>query len=88
MPASKKGSKKGASKKGAGKKSAGKKAGAVARPPVYGYDYTIQPLYGRPIYDAIARGDATELRNIRSAAQKQVKDIQTALAKLDTKLGK
>lgn len=41
------------------------------------------PLYGVFIRDAIARGDVTELRNVREAARKQIADSQAALKDLD-----
>ena len=100
MPATKKGaSKKGGAKKGGTKKGTTKKAGAVAAYSSYGYDYGYagaragakaipQPLYGVPIYNAIASGDPAAMRSIRAAAQKHIKEVQTALAKLDAKLKK
>jgi hypothetical protein len=70
--------KKAASKKGAGAKKA---AGATAK-------RAAQPLYGIAIREAIAGGDAAEMRRVRAAAVKHVGDVESALAKLDAKLKK
>jgi hypothetical protein len=78
MPA-RKGTSKGASKKSGGKKSAAKSkaSGATAG---------IQPLYGVVIRDTIARGDTAEMKRLSTAARKHIKDVESALAKLDAKL--
>jgi Domain of unknown function (DUF1843) len=46
------------------------------------------PLYGRPILDAVKSGNVTQMRQIRSVAQKHVKEVNAALAKLDARLKK
>lgn len=69
----KSGAGKGASKKGASK--AGAISGAV-------------PPYGPPIREAMARGDAAEMRRVASSARKWIKDAQAALDKLEAKLAK
>jgi hypothetical protein len=77
--------KKGATKKGGAKKGGAKKAGAKLissknpKSPAF-------PLYGRPILDAVRRGDLVEMKQIRAVAVKQVADIQGALKKLDAKV--
>ena len=44
------------------------------------------PLYGRPILDAIKRGDLAEMKRVRTQALAHVKEVNAALAKLDAKL--
>ena len=48
----------------------------------------IQPLYGRPILDAVQRGDIAEMKSVKAPAQKHIKEVQAALAKLEAKLSK
>lgn len=48
----------------------------------------IRPLYAVPIEWAAARGDATEMRQLATIARKHVKDVQTALDKLERRLAK
>ena len=69
--------KKGASKKGTAAKKSAAKATSGAVPP-----------YGPPIREAMARGDASEMRKVASSARKWIKDAQAALDKLDAKIGK
>lgn len=80
MPASK-GTGKGTSKKSGSKKGAGKSK-AAAKKSTGG----IQALYGGVIRDTIARGDTAEMRRLSTAARKHIKDVESALAKLDAKL--
>jgi hypothetical protein len=71
-------------KGGAAKKSAGaakKSARAAATIPGN------VPPYGEPIRQAIARGDANEMKRVAASARKYVSDVQAALAKLDQALG-
>lgn len=46
------------------------------------------PPYGDPIRKAIARGDATEMKNVAASARKWVSDVQAALDQLDSALKK
>ena len=46
------------------------------------------PLYGRPILDAIKRGNVAEMKRIATQARAHVKDVNAALAKLDASLKK
>lgn len=46
------------------------------------------PPYGVAIREASARGDAAEMRKVASSARKWISDAQTALEKLESKLGK
>lgn len=46
----------------------------------------IRPLYGVPIYDAIKRGNATEMKKLATEARKHLKDVKAALAVLDKKI--
>ena len=46
------------------------------------------PPYGQAIRDAIARGDAAEMRRVAAGARKHVSDIQSALDRLDKALRK
>jgi hypothetical protein len=70
------------SKASAAKKSSGNKASAAALRPGQ-----ITP-YGVAIRDAMARGDAAEMRRVAAYSRKYVSDIQAALEKLDKALGK
>lgn len=64
-------------KGGAAKKSAG--SAATRSGPL--------PPYGQGIRDAIARGDAAEMKRVAASARKYVSDVQAALDKLDRALG-
>ena len=44
------------------------------------------PPYGQPIREAIARGDANEMKRVAASARKYVNDVQAALDKLDQAL--
>lgn len=46
------------------------------------------PLYGRPILDAIKRGNVAEMKRIATQARTHVREVNAALAKLDATLGK
>ena len=46
------------------------------------------PLYGRPILDAVRSGNVAQMRQIRTVAQKHVKEVNAALAKLEARLNK
>ncbi|HEX8635742.1 MAG TPA: DUF1843 domain-containing protein [Pyrinomonadaceae bacterium] len=85
MPA-RKGTSKGASK-GASKSSGSKKGATKSKAPAGGGGGGgIQPLYGVVIRDTIARGDTAEMKRLATAARKHIKDVESALAKLDAKL--
>jgi hypothetical protein len=71
-----------AGSKGGGKKAPSKAAAKRPLPPI------IQPLYGRPILDAIKRGNIAEMRRIGTQARAHVKEVNAALAKLDASLKK
>lgn len=71
--------KKAGTKGGGAKKAASK---APIRNPI------IQPLYGRPILDAIKRGNIAEMKRIAAQARAHVKDVNAALSKLDASLKK
>lgn len=47
----------------------------------------IVALYAVPIYNAIKRGDAAEMKKLATQARKHVADVTSALAALDKKLG-
>ena len=74
MPARKTSGKKSGAKKSS-KKSLRAESGAV-------------PPYGDPIRQAIARGDQQEMKNVAASARKWMADVQSALDKLDSALGK
>lgn len=74
---------KGGSKKGGAKASASKKI-IPSKHPLSPF----HPLYGRPILDAIRTGNLAQMKQIRTAAQKHVKEVNAALAKLETRLNK
>jgi hypothetical protein len=46
------------------------------------------PLYGRPILEAIKRGNVAEMKSIATQARAHVKEVNAALAKLDASLKK
>lgn len=79
------GAKKGSSKKGGSKKGGSKKGAAGARATATS---GAVPPYGPPIREAIARGDAAEMRKVAASARKWIKDAQTALDKLEKQLAK
>jgi len=74
MPARKTSGKKSGTKKSS-KKSLKAESGAV-------------PPYGDPIRQAIARGDAQEMKNVAASARKWMSDVQAALDKLYSALSK
>ena len=45
------------------------------------------PPYGVPIRDALARGNRQEMQKVAASARKYIKDVQSALDKLDSALG-
>jgi Domain of unknown function (DUF1843) len=45
-----------------------------------------QPLYAVPIYAAVKRGNAAEMKKLAAAARKHIKDVTSALASLEKKL--
>jgi hypothetical protein len=67
---------------GATKKAATTKSASSAAPRLSNL-----PPYGEPIRQAIARGDASEMKRVAASARKYVNDVQAALAKLDQALG-
>jgi hypothetical protein len=46
----------------------------------------IRPLYAVPIYDAIKRGDAKEMKAMAAEARKHVKEVKAAIAQLEKKM--
>ena len=72
---------KGGAAKTSAKKSA-KKSVSAAAPKLSNI-----PPYGEPIRQAIARGDAAEMKRVAASARKYVSDVQAALDKLDQALG-
>jgi len=44
--------------------------------------------YGPPIFDAIARGDLNEMRQVAAATRKWLDDVQTAVNTLETNIKK
>jgi hypothetical protein len=86
MPA-RKGTSKGASKSSGSKKGATKsKAGSSGGGRAGGGTGGIQPLYGVVIREAIARGDTAEMKRLSTQARKHIKDVESALSKLDAKI--
>lgn len=47
----------------------------------------IVPLYAVPIYDAIKRGDAAEMKKLAAQARKHIKEVTSALGALEKKAG-
>ena len=79
-----KGAKKGAAKKASGTKAAAKKESSLSARPASG----AVPPYGEAIRQATARGDEAEMRRAAASARKWIKDAQTALDRLEKRLGK
>lgn len=75
---------KGLSKSGAAKKGASKKSGGASRAGAAG----AVPPYGPPIREAMARGDAQEMKRVAASARKWIKDAQAALDKLEQRMAK
>lgn len=48
----------------------------------------IVALYAVPIYKAINRGDAAEMKKLAAQARKHVSDVSAALAALEKRIGK
>lgn len=44
-------------------------------------------LYGIPIYAAIKRGDAAEMKKLAAQARKHVSEVSAALAALEKRIG-
>lgn len=44
-------------------------------------------LYGVPIYGAIKRGNAAEMKKLAAQARKHISEVTTALAALEKKMG-
>lgn len=81
--ATRKGTKKGGKKAGA--KSAAKKPGPVNFRAIRGGSML---EYGDPIRDAVARGDANELRKLADVARKQIRDVEKVLQVLEKNIQK
>jgi Domain of unknown function (DUF1843) len=62
----------------------GSKAGATAARAKGG----AVPPYGDPIREASARGDVQEMRKVAASARKWIKDVQSALEKLEGRIAK
>jgi hypothetical protein len=43
-------------------------------------------MYAQPIWDAIARGNVVEMRQLATAARSYIKEVQAAIAKLEGKI--
>ena len=69
-------------RKASGKKSGAKKSSKKSLKAESG----AVPPYGDPIRQAIARGDAQEMKNVAASARKWMADVQAALDKLDSAL--
>lgn len=65
----------------ASKKAPGRVASKLPNSPAH-------PLYGRPILDAVKRGDVAEMKRVRTQALAHIKEVNAALAKLDASLKK
>lgn len=68
-------------------KSQPRKGGAAKKSASSAPRLTNIPPYGQPIREAIARGDANEMKKVAASARKYVSDVQAALDKLDQALG-
>lgn len=65
----------------ASKKAPGRVSARIPNSPAH-------PLYGRPILEAIKRGNVAEMKRIATQARAHVKEVNAALAKLDASLKK
>jgi hypothetical protein len=72
--------------KKASKKLSGKKAAVASKLSSKHPLSPAHPLYGRPILDAVRRGDLSEMRRVRTQALAHIKEVNAALAKLDAKI--
>ena len=63
----------------ASKKAPGRVSARIPNSPAH-------PLYGRPILEAVKRGDLAEMKRVRTQALAHIKEVNAALAKLDAKL--
>jgi MinD-like ATPase involved in chromosome partitioning or flagellar assembly len=68
-----------------GTKKSAKKAGKKAATKI---PKRVQPLYGMPVDKAIATGKLADLRKLSTQAKSYVKQLQTALKGLESKIGK
>jgi hypothetical protein len=68
-------------------KSQPRKGGAAKKSAGSAPRLTNIPPYGQPIREAIARGDANEMKKVAASARKYVSDVQAALDQLDQALG-
>ena len=71
-------------RKASGKKSGTKKSSKKSLKAASG----AVPPYGDPIRQAIARGDAQEMKNVAASARKWMADVQAALDELDSAMQK
>jgi len=71
-----------ATRKSSPKKSAAKSAASGAS------KVGTLPPYGVPIREAIARGDAGEMKRLAASTRKYLADLSSAVDKLDKALGK
>ena len=84
-----KGAKKGAAKKASAKKGSGKKGSAKKESSLSARAASgAVPPYGEALRQATARGDEAEMRRAAASARKWIKDAQTALERLEKRLGK
>jgi uncharacterized protein DUF1843 len=51
----------------------------------YGGYTPIRPLYAAPIYEAIKRGDAAEMKKLAAQARKHISEVTAALTALEKK---
>ena len=66
---------------------ASKKVSAKASKKPAALNKPIIALYGVPIYGAIKRGDAAEMKKLAAQARKHISEVTTALAALEKKMG-
>lgn len=71
-----------ATRKSSSKSGAAKSAGSAAS------NIGTHPPYGLAIRDALARGDASEMKRVAASARKYLREVGAAADKLDKALGK
>ena len=70
------------------KKSATKAVPSKSIPKVPVKTIPVRALYAVPIYGAIKRGNAAEMKKLAAQARKHIGEVKAALADLEKKIGK
>lgn len=68
------------------RKASAKKSAKASNKPAK-LNVPIIALYAVPIYGAVKRGDAAEMKKLAAQARKHISDVTAALAALEKKMG-